>query len=84
MPLDPVISTLFQRLPDLLTYEVWRKTPEEAREAYRRLCNASDLKDAPIGKVEILEVPGPASKLALRAYTPVAPGRAPLRSPAAT
>ena len=78
MPLDPVISALFQRLPDLLTYEVWTKTPEEVREAYRRLCNASDLKDAPIGKVEALEAPGPAGKLALRAYTPVAPGGAPL------
>ena len=78
MPLDPVVSALFQRLPDLLTYEVWTKTPEDVRDAYRRLCSASDIKDAPIGKVEGFEAPGPAGKLALRAYTPVAPGRAPL------
>jgi len=78
MPLDPVVSALFQRLPDLLTYEVWTKTPEDVRDAYRRLCSASDIKDAPIGKIEALEAPGPAGKLALRAYTPVAPGRAPL------
>ena len=78
MPLDPIVSALFQRLPDLLTYKVWEKTPEEAREAYKRLCSASDLKEVAIGKVVALEVPGPAGKLALRAYTPVAPGRAPL------
>jgi acetyl esterase len=78
MPLDPLVSALFERLPDLLTYKVWEKTPEEARASYRALCNASDLKDVAIGKVETLDVPGPAGPLALRAYTPVAPGRAPL------
>ena len=74
MPLDPTISALFERFPDLLTYQVWEKTPEEAREAYRKLCNASDAKDLAIGKSERLEVPGPAGPLALRAYTPVAAG----------
>jgi acetyl esterase len=74
MPLDPIVSALFQRLPDLLTYRVWEKTPEEAREAYRTLCNASDLKDLAIGKSEQIEVPGPAGVLMLRAYTPVAAG----------
>ena len=78
MPLDPIVSALFQRLPDLLTYKVWEKTPEEARAAYRKLCNVADLKDLPIGKVETLQLPGPAGKIALRAYTPVAPGRAPI------
>ena len=78
MPLDPIITALFERLPDLLTYKVWEKTPEEAREAYRKLCNASDPKDLAIGKVEKLEAPGPSGPVVLRAYTPVAPGRAPL------
>src|SRR4030095_11234771 len=78
MPLDPIVAALFERLPALLTYKVWEKTPEEARAAYRALCNASDLKRVAIGKMETREVPGPAGPLALRAYTPVAPGRAPL------
>jgi acetyl esterase len=78
MPLDPVVTAVFERYPDLLTYKVWEKTPEEAREAYCKLCNASDLKDVAIGKLETLQAPGPAGPLALRTYTPVAPGRAPL------
>jgi acetyl esterase len=77
MPLDPVVSALFQRLPQLLTYRVWEKTPEEAREAYRTLCEHSEPKELAIGKVENVEMPGPGGTLALRAYTPVAAGRAP-------
>src|SRR5262245_58001334 len=78
MPLDPVISALFERFPNLLTYRVWEKTPQEARDAYRQLCNASEPKDIAIGKSENLEAPGPARPLVLRAYTPVAAGGAPL------
>jgi acetyl esterase len=78
MPLDPIVTALFERLPQLLTYKVWEKTPEEVREAYRSLCDHSDLKDIAIGKVEKLEVPGPAGPLAVRSYTPIAPGQAPL------
>lgn len=74
MPLDPTVSALFERYPDLLTYQVWEKTPAEARESYRRLCNLSDPKDLAIGKSERLEMPGPSGPLALRAYTPVAAG----------
>ena len=55
MPLDPTVSALFERFPDLLTYQVWEKTPEEARETYRKLCNASDAKDLAIGKSERLK-----------------------------
>jgi hypothetical protein len=78
MPLDPVVVALFERLPQLLTYKVWEKTPEEVREAYRSLCDHSDLKDIPIGKVEKLQAPGPTGPLAVRSYTPIAPGQAPL------
>ncbi len=75
MPLDPIVVALFERLPQLLTYRVWEKTPEEAREAYRTLCDHSDLKDVAIGKMETLQAPGPAGPLTVRAYTPVAPGQ---------
>jgi acetyl esterase len=78
MPLDPVLAALFERFPDLLTYRVWEKTPQEAREAYRKLCNTSDPKNVAIGKSEDLEAPGPAGPLALRAYTPIAAGGAAL------
>jgi acetyl esterase len=78
MPLDPVLTSLFERFPELLTYRVWEKTPQEARETYRKLCNASDPKDVAIGKSEDLEAPGPAGRLVLRAYTPIAAGGAAL------
>ena len=78
MPLDPVVTALFERLPQLLTYKVWEKTPEEVREAYRSLCDHSDLKDIPIGKLENLKAPGPTGPLAVRAYTPIAPGQSSL------
>jgi acetyl esterase len=78
MPLDPIVAALFERFPQLLTYKVWEKTPEEVREAYRSLCDKSDLKDIAIGKVENLQAPGPAGPLTVRAYTPIAPGQSPI------
>ena len=78
MTLDPSIRSLVERFPDFLTYPIWEKTPQEAREGYRKLCEASDPKDVPIGKTEALEAPGPAGPLALRAYTPIAAGGASL------
>jgi acetyl esterase len=78
MPLDPIVTALFERLPQLLTYKVWENTPEDVRAAYRSLCDKSDLKDIAIGKVENIQAPGPAGPLAVRAYTPIAPGQSPL------
>src|SRR5262245_39829446 len=80
MPLDPVLTALFERMPELLTYRAWEKTPQEVRDAYKALCNASEPKDVAIGRVENLEVPGPAGPLILRDYTPVAAGGPPLNA----
>ena len=74
MPLDPAVTAIAQRFPDFLTYPLWEKTPQEARELYRTLCSASDPKDLTIGKMEAIEIPGVAGRLMLRAYTPVAAG----------
>jgi acetyl esterase len=76
MQLDPAIIALVARFPEFLTYPLWEKTPQEARELYRTLCSASEPKDLAIGKTEAIEIPGVAGRLMLRAYTPVAAGGA--------
>jgi len=77
MPLDPSIKALFDRVPELASYAIWEKSPAEAREEYRAFRLAADPKNA-IGKTENLEIDGPAGKLGLRVYTPVAAGGASL------
>jgi acetyl esterase len=78
MPLDPVIIALAERMPDFLTYRIWERTPQEARDLYRKFCDASEPHDITIGKSESVEAPGPARPIMLRAYTPVAAGSAAL------
>jgi len=77
MPLDPVIRSLFDRMPELASYAIWEKTPEEARAEYKALSQAGDAPIA-IGKIENFDAPGPGGKLGMRSYTPVAAGGEPL------
>src|SRR5215203_5363515 len=78
MPLDPVIIALAERMPEFLTYRIWERTPQEARDLYRKFSEASEPHDITIGKSESLEAPGPTRPIVLRAYTPVAAGSASL------
>jgi acetyl esterase/lipase len=38
MQLDPVIQALFQQMPQLAQFPTWEKTPAQAREAFKWLC----------------------------------------------
>jgi acetyl esterase len=76
MTLDPLAQGFLDQLP--IRPKPWDATPEESRAAFRALIKMYGPKDAPIGKVENLAMPGPAGKLALRLYTPVAAGSEPL------
>jgi len=78
MPLDPVIQTLFQQMPQLASFPIWEKTPAQAREEYKWLCQLADSKASPIGKTEDIEAAGPRGPIPLRVYTPVASGSAAL------
>jgi acetyl esterase len=78
MPLDPVIQDLFQRLPELITYPTWEKSPEEARIAFKRLCQIANVATVAIGKTEDIKTEGGERPVPLRIYTPVAAGSAAL------
>ncbi|HYM32898.1 MAG TPA: alpha/beta hydrolase [Candidatus Cybelea sp.] len=74
MPLDPHVKGLMDMLVAAGRPKVWQLTPPEAREAMMALAQAVDAKDIGIGRVENRELPGPASTLPIRIYSPIAPG----------
>ena len=59
MPLDPVIESLFEQMPHLANYQMWRMTPDEARQEFRRLCQFANPTAPAIGKTEHAEATGP-------------------------
>jgi acetyl esterase len=71
MTLDPLAKAFLDQLAAVPRPKTWEITPQEARAGFRALIKMFGPKDAPIGKVENLAMPG---DLALRAYTPVAAG----------
>ena len=76
--LDPAIQELFRRMPFLADYPMWEKTPADARQEFKALCELADPKDVPIGKIEDFQADGPAGPIPLRVFTPVAAGGAAL------
>lgn len=74
MPLDPVIQAIFDQMPHLADYQMWRMTPKEAREEFKKLCQFANPNAAAIGKTEHAEAEGPGGPIPLRVYTPVAAG----------
>ena len=78
MTLDPVIQALFRQMPQLASSPIWEKTPAQAREEFKWLCQLTDPKASPIGKTEDIEADGPSGPISLRVYTPVASGGAAL------
>src|SRR5678815_6077650 len=78
MPLDPTIQALFQQMPQLAHFPTWEKTPAQAREEFKWLCQLADPKASPIGKTEDIKASGPLGPIPLRVYTPVASGSAAL------
>jgi acetyl esterase len=78
MPLDPQIQALFQKMPQLAHFPTWEKTPAQARQEFKWLCQLADPRESPIGKTEDIEASGPLGPIPLRIYTPVASGSAAL------
>ena len=74
MPLDPVIQSLFAQMPQLATYPMWEQSPQEARAAFKTLCQFAAPPAAAIGKIEEHKADGSAGPIPLRVYTPVAAG----------
>jgi acetyl esterase/lipase len=71
MPLDPAAKNLLDLLVAAGRPKVWQIGAVEGREGLRKLAQAADAKDVPIGRIEDGEWPGPAGALAYRSYTPV-------------
>ena len=74
MPLDPVIQAIFDQMPQLANFQMWRMTPAEARTEFKKLCQFASPSAAPIGKTSHVEAQGPGGPIPLRLYTPVAAG----------
>ena len=74
MPLDPHVKGILDALAIAGRPKVWQLTPAEAREGILALAESVDAKDVPIGRVENRELAGAAGPIAIRIYTPVAPG----------
>ncbi|MBO6677042.1 alpha/beta hydrolase [Parvibaculum sp.] len=75
MSLDPQAKALLDQLaadPD--APRLIDLPPEGGREMYRAMANMLDLQGVPIGKTEDRAIPGPASDIPVRIYTPVAGG----------
>ena len=74
MPLDPIIQSIFDQMPDLANYQVRSMSPEQAREEFRKFCAWANPPGAAIGKSENVEAQSPEGPIPLRVYTPVAAG----------
>jgi acetyl esterase len=74
MPLDPVLEEMFKTMPQLANFQMWALTPEQARGAFKKLCQFAGPEAVPIGKVTAAEVPSETGAIKLRIYTPVAGG----------
>jgi acetyl esterase len=74
MPLDPHVKGILDALAVAGRPKVWQLTPVEARQGLLALAESVDAKDVPIGRVENRDLPGGAGPIAVRIYTPVAPG----------
>jgi acetyl esterase len=74
MTLDPFIQALFDRMPQLVRYPLWEKSPAEARAAFKLLTQFSDPQSVPIGKTVDIAGSGSEGSVPMRVYTPVAAG----------
>jgi acetyl esterase len=74
MPLDPHVKAILDAMVVAGRPKVWQLTPAEARQGMLALAESTDAKDVPIGRVENRELPGSHGPIAIRLYTPVAPG----------
>ncbi len=77
MATDSFVRSLLQRLPQLAHYEMWRKTPSDARDDFRKLMQYSNPNVKVVGKVENIAASLPGREIPLRLYTPLNAGPTP-------
>jgi acetyl esterase len=78
MPLDPLLKAFLDQMAAQPSPKLWTLPAADARAMFTAMMQLVGPKDAPIGKVENLTMPGPGGDVALRNYTPVAAGSDPL------
>lgn len=77
MASDSFVRSLLQRLPQLAHYEMWRKTPQDARADFRKLMQFASPNVSVVGKVENLVASVAGRNIPLRLYTPMTAPAAP-------
>ncbi len=69
MPLDPQIEFIVEFVKKAKLPEIWQLTPDQGREQYQLRVDKLKFSE-PIFRSENRRIPGPASDLAIRIYTP--------------
>lgn len=69
--LDATIEALIKQMAANPSPRLWEVSPTQARVMFAGMREIFELKGAPIGKVDSVEIPGPGGPLAARIYTPV-------------
>ncbi len=69
MPLDPQIEFIVEFVKKAKLPEIWQLTPDQGREQYQLRVDKLKFSE-PIFRTENRRIPGPASDLAIRIYTP--------------
>lgn len=70
MPLDPQAAALLARVRAAGHPEYWQMTPQEARDEHNRRAGVLGIPPAAVFDVDNRRIPGPASDIPLRIYTP--------------
>ncbi len=74
MPLDSTLQDLFRSMPQLASFQMWALSPDQARGAFKKMCQFAGAESVPIGKITNVDVPSESGDIPLRIYTPVAGG----------
>lgn len=69
--LDATLDAILKQMGATPAPKLWEVSAPQAREMYHGMREAFDVKGAPIGKIDSVEIPGPGGPLAARIYTPV-------------
>jgi acetyl esterase len=70
MPLDPQAAALLAKVRAAGNPEYWQMTPQDARDTHNRRAGILGIPPAALFDVDNRRIPGPATDIALRIYTP--------------
>ncbi len=74
MSLDAIVKGLLDEMAASPMPKLWEVSPAQGREMYRMIANTMESQGISIGKTENVSIPGPATPIQIRIYTPVASG----------